>query len=74
MRDDLTGRLTLTKLLREAQEQHHAAEERLAFTHDWADWYSAYVTARTYGLDIKEANNAADDSLRADHAAQLSEA
>ena len=64
--------LRLTRLLREAKEQNTAAEERLAFEHDWQDWYSAYITGRVYGLSIKEANNAADDDVAAAHAARLS--
>ena len=72
MPDALIYRLTLQRLLAEAKREHTAAEERLAFDHDWEDWYAAYISARTYGLGVREANLSADDEVKSAHAILLS--
>lgn len=72
MPDRLTYRLTLERLLREAERNRDAALDRLAFYVEDEEWTAAYVSARTYGLNEKEANIAADDEVKAAHAAALS--
>lgn len=72
MPDRLTYRLTLERLLREAQRHHPEAQRRLGFIFDYQEWFAAYVSGRTYGLSEKEANIAADDEVKAAHAAALS--
>lgn len=46
--------------LREAAEHHHAAEKRLP-KHDWADWYAAYVRARTTPATVATSEAMADN-------------
>ena len=46
--------VTLTGLLREAEE-HHGSYEPVAPKHHWSDWYSAYIVARERGRTPDEA-------------------
>ena len=49
----------LAALLHETAEQHDRYE-RIAPTHDWWDWYAAYMDARQGGSSPGEASSAAD--------------
>ena len=40
--------MTLTELLREAEERHGGYEASAA-KHHWSDWYAAYMVAREQG-------------------------
>ena len=46
--------VTLTELLREAEE-HHGAYEATAPKHHWSDWYGAYIVARQEGKTSEDA-------------------
>jgi hypothetical protein len=46
--------VTLTGLLREAEERH-GAYEPVAPKHHWSDWYAAYIVAREGGRSQEEA-------------------
>lgn len=46
--------VTLTELLREAEE-HHGGYEKTAPRHHWSDWYAAYIVARERGRSPEEA-------------------
>ena len=46
-------------LLRETSE-HHGSFEAVAPSHDWWDWYAAYMVARESGSGPDEADAAAD--------------
>jgi hypothetical protein len=48
----------LADLLHETSE-HHGAFEAVAPSHDWWDWYAAYMTARQSGSTPEEASAAA---------------
>jgi hypothetical protein len=48
----------LAELLHEAA-QRHDAYEKAAPTHDWWDWYAAYMDARQSGAAPEEASAAA---------------
>jgi len=50
--------VTLTELLREAEE-HHGAYEATAPKHHWSNWYGAYIVARQQG---KTSDDAAKDA------------
>jgi len=50
--------VTLTELMREAEE-HHGAYEATAPKHHWSDWYGAYIVARQQG---KTSDDAAKDA------------
>ena len=52
--------LSLTELLREA-EQHHGQYEPTAPKHHWYDWYAGYIVARQRGRSPEEA---VDDATR----------
>jgi hypothetical protein len=39
---------------------HHGRFEQAAPTHDWWDWYAAYLSARQEGSSSEEADAAAD--------------
>jgi hypothetical protein len=47
--------VTLTGLLREAEE-HHGAYEASAPKHHWSGWYAAYIVARERGRDPEQAS------------------
>ena len=49
----------LAALLHETAE-HHDRYEGIAPTHDWWDWYAAYMDARQGGSNPGEASSAAD--------------
>jgi hypothetical protein len=49
---------SLAELLHESAE-HHDAYEKAAPTHDWWDWYAAYMDARQAGSTPDEASAAA---------------
>jgi hypothetical protein len=49
---------SLADLLHETAE-HHGSFEKAAPTHDWWDWYPAYMDARQSGSDPDEASAAA---------------
>ena len=49
---------TLAQLLHETAE-HHGAFEAVAPSHDWWDWYGAYMDARQRGASPEEASAAA---------------
>ena len=49
----------LADLLHETAE-HHDPYEKRAPTHDWWDWYAAYLSAREQGSSPDEADAAAD--------------
>jgi hypothetical protein len=55
----------MSALLRETEEQHAMAEKRLP-THDWQDWYGAYLIERMRGENISREYAAlvADDSVK----------
>ena len=46
--------VTLTELLREAEEQH-GNYERTAAKHHWSGWYAAYIIARQRGRTAEDA-------------------
>ncbi|MGH3479131.1 MAG: hypothetical protein ACRDPQ_12645 [Nocardioidaceae bacterium] len=48
----------LAELIHEAAERHHAYE-MVAPSHDWWDWYAAYMDARQGGSTPDEASAAA---------------
>jgi hypothetical protein len=48
----------LADLLHETAE-HHDSFEKVAPSHDWWDWYAAYVDARQRGSTVEEATAAA---------------
>ena len=48
----------LAELLRETSE-HHGAFEAVAPTHQWWDWYAAYMDARQRGSSSDDAADAA---------------
>jgi hypothetical protein len=48
----------LAELLLETA-QHHDGYERVAPTHDWWDWYAAYMDARQQGSSPDQADEAA---------------
>ena len=48
----------LAQLLHETAE-HHDAFEQIAPSHDWWDWYAAYISARGAGDDPSAAAEAA---------------
>ncbi len=48
----------LADLLHETAE-HHDPYEKRAPTHDWWDWYAAYMHAREQGSTPEEASEAA---------------
>jgi catechol 2,3-dioxygenase-like lactoylglutathione lyase family enzyme len=50
---------TLAALLHET-EQHHGEYEKTHATHNWWDWYAAYLSARQNGSSPEEAAAAAD--------------
>jgi hypothetical protein len=50
--------VTLTDLLREAEE-HHGAYEATAPQHHWSGWYAAYINARQQGRSPDEASEEA---------------
>jgi hypothetical protein len=49
---------TLAGLLHETAD-HHGSYEAVAPSHDWWDWYAAYMAARERGTDEDEAAAAA---------------
>ena len=59
--------VTLTELLREAEE-HHGAYEATAPKHHWSDWYGAYIVARQEGKTSEDA--AKDAALHTEGARQ----
>jgi hypothetical protein len=59
--------VTLTELLREA-EQGHGAYQATAPAHHWSDWYAAYLVAREQGKT--QADAAADAARHIDGAAR----
>jgi hypothetical protein len=50
---------SLADLLHET-EQHHGAFEAVAPTHNWWDWYAAYMEARQHGSSSGESAAAAE--------------
>jgi hypothetical protein len=48
----------LAALLHETAE-HHDHFEKVAATHNWWDWYAAYMDARQHGSDPERASEAA---------------
>ena len=48
----------LADLLHETAD-HHGAFEAIAPTHDWWDWYAAYMSARQEGSTPEEASESA---------------
>jgi hypothetical protein len=66
----ITTRTTagLSAALKEAADNHHAAEKRLP-PHDWNDWYAAFIKARESrsadwpGRNVTEAAAIADRSV-----------
>jgi hypothetical protein len=50
---------TLAALLHET-EQHHGEYEKTHATHNWWDWYAAYLSARQNGSSPEKAAAAAD--------------
>lgn len=48
----------LTRLLREAEDQH-GSYEATAPRHHWSDWYAAFIVARKRGRTVDEARDAA---------------
>jgi len=50
---------SLADLLRETEE-HHGAYEAVAPTHNWWDWYAAYMDARERGSASEQASVAAE--------------
>jgi hypothetical protein len=49
---------SLAELLRETEE-HHGPYEASAPTHDWSEWYAAYISAREQGRTPEEASSGA---------------
>ena len=52
------GVAALARLLHETAE-HHGSFEAVAPSHDWWDWYAAYMDARERGSTPEEASAAA---------------
>jgi hypothetical protein len=56
----------LAALLHETAE-HHDHFEKLATTHNWWDWYAAYMDARQHGSDPDRASEAAGTYMEEVH-------
>jgi hypothetical protein len=50
---------SLADLLRETAERH-GSYEAIAPSHEWSDWYAAYMSARQGGSTPDDASSAAD--------------